>query len=51
MRSLSERLAVEKGGYLIRVNPREHQIHERVPGIGLALGAREALHQLVSYLR
>jgi len=50
MRSLSERLAVEKGGYLIRVNPREHQIPERAPGIGLALGAREALHQLVSYL-
>jgi hypothetical protein len=51
MRSLSERLTVEKGGNLIRVNSREHQIPERVPEIGLALGTCEALLKLVSNLR
>jgi hypothetical protein len=50
MRAFSERQAVEKGGYLIRVNPREPEIPQGVPGVGMALGAREALSQLVTYL-
>ena len=51
MRALSERLAVQKAGYLIRINPREPEIPAEVPGKGIALGAREALHRLAEHIQ
>jgi len=51
MRALSERLAVQRAGYLIRINPREPEIPAPVHGTGIALGAREALHRLAEHIQ
>ena len=51
MRALSERLAVQKAGYLIRINPREPEMPATVNGMSIASGALDALHRLAEHIQ